>query len=268
MMHLLKLYFIFMKAAFQDRLQDRFYFIINTTGTFVSYGAEFLMIWLIVDRFNAVGDWSAAEVMVLFALNLTSYAIAGFFFNHSTAALSEHINSGRLDQVLTKPQPVLYTLIVSAGSHIGYISHIGLSFIVLVFALNNLGISLISINIVHLIVSLIGAALIQGSILLISGTINFWAIQGGGTVFGLIWTLRDFVKYPLSIYPVGLQVLLTFVIPLGFISYYPAHSIIGRDDVIFSDILTTMTPVVGIIFFVIALGFWTIGLRHYKSTGS
>jgi len=62
--------------------------------------------------------------------------------------------------------------------------------------------------------------------------------------------------------------IISFVIPLAFMNYFPSQVFLGRSDYIFSPALGYMTPIVGITLFLIALKFWNFGIRHYQSTGS
>jgi len=66
-----------------------------------------------------------------------------------------------------------------------------------------------------------------------------------------------------------LQFLLPFLIPVGFMSYYPATLFLNRTgDTLFSPIFASLTPLVGLCLFALAYSFWRVGLNRYQSTGS
>ncbi len=59
------------------------------------------------------------------------------------------------------------------------------------------------------------------------------------------------------------------MVPLAGISYYPSLAIMGRTDSLGSTVLLQyILPLTGVIFLLISLQIWKIGVRHYNSTGS
>ena len=74
-----------------------------------------------------------------------------------------------------------------------------------------------------------------------------------------------FVRYPLEIYNPVIIFFLTFVVPLGFINYYPAEIFLGKALYLQFALLA---PVIGVISLVISYSFWKFGLKNYASTGS
>ena len=77
------------------------------------------------------------------------------------------------------------------------------------------------------------------------------------------------VEYPISIYPKFLQFLLTTLIPLAFVSFYPVQQISGRQDFgLFPPVVRHLSLPVGIAFLLIAYAVFAAASKHYKSTGS
>ena len=75
-------------------------------------------------------------------------------------------------------------------------------------------------------------------------------------------------QYPLSLYNGWLRGLLTFVVPLATINYFPIRAILSLDSTVQGTIIAWISPLAGIAFLVVCLQFWRIGVRHYTSTGS
>lgn len=248
-------------------LEFRAAFVLGAVAQFLTYGAEFAVIWLLIDRFQQVGGWSAEEVMLLFALNLTSYAIAATFFFNTVGNLSAMIETGSLDQILRWPVPPFLTLAAS-NVNIAYVSHLALSVSTMAIAVKRLGIAVDLGFLASLAVVIAGAALVQGAVFVLTGSLNFWMTYGGDVLFGLLWDARELVKYPLDIYPIWIQVLLTFGLPLGFITYYPAQVILGREAGGLVQPGAWGVLAVGALLFCGAYGVWRLGLRRYNSTGS
>ena len=62
-----------------------------------------------------------------------------------------------------------------------------------------------------------------------------------------------------------LRFLLRWVIPFGFVAFYPATGILGRNPY---EGLTILAPVVAVGFALLTAVLWRLGVRRYESTGS
>jgi ABC-2 type transport system permease protein len=73
----------------------------------------------------------------------------------------------------------------------------------------------------------------------------------------------------MSIYNRWFRQIFTFIIPLATINYFPAHAILGRSDPLGSTaLLQWLSPLAGVVFLIVSLQVWRVGVRHYASTGS
>jgi ABC-2 type transport system permease protein len=77
------------------------------------------------------------------------------------------------------------------------------------------------------------------------------------------------VDYPLDIYADWMRRFVTFVLPIGFVSYYPALFLLDRPDPLgLPDWMRLMSPAAAVVLACLAWGGWRSGVRHYQSTGS
>jgi ABC-2 type transport system permease protein len=61
----------------------------------------------------------------------------------------------------------------------------------------------------------------------------------------------------------------TFVLPIGFVSYYPTLYLLNRVDPLgLPDWMRLMSPAAAVVLACFAWGGWCSGVRHYQSTGS
>lgn len=265
-MHYLSIYLEFIKIRLKSTIEHRSAFLWTALAQATSYSASFAMVWVMVKQFKTIGQWKAYEVMFLSALNLCSYALAGFFFYGLNYGLSRLVQTGEFDEILTKP---LNSLMYIASKYFlwGYLTHTALSIIIIGICINKLGVVLTSIKIVFLIITLISSALIQSSIFLFTATPCFWLVKNDiGAVVG---NIKNFIQYPITIYQKFIQIFMTVMIPFAFINFYPAQFFLGKNDFsIFHPVFQFLSPIVGVILFLISLKFWSFGINHYKSTGS
>lgn len=77
---------------------------------------------------------------------------------------------------------------------------------------------------------LISAIIIRCAIVIVPNAIVFWAPGVDSSVAVSIAEFGDFAKYPITIYGLGLQALVTLVIPYAFISFFPATYLFDTPD--------------------------------------
>lgn len=85
----------------------------------------------------------------------------------------------------------------------------------------------------------------------------------------MVYTIKSFVNYPITIFPRALQFFLTFLLPFAFINFYPAAMLLRKEiPAGYPAILPYLPPAVGIVAFVLSIRLWNWGLGHYQGTGS
>lgn len=111
---------------------------------------------------------------------------------------------------------------------------------------------------------LTSASLVMCSILIFAVATSFWIIQSH-FILMFFNKFKDYSKYPVSIFNSLLKFIFTFIIPIGFIAYYPSLFFLQDKEL---SILTYLSPVFGVLFFLLAYKFWMMGARKYNGTGS
>jgi ABC-2 type transport system permease protein len=76
-------------------------------------------------------------------------------------------------------------------------------------------------------------------------------------------------QFPLTIYRPWFRRFFTYVVPLACVSYLPVVAILDKHDPLGTPPwLQWLAPVAGLVFLMVALQFWKLGVRRYVSTGS
>jgi hypothetical protein len=110
-----------------------------------------------------------------------------------------------------------------------------------------------------LVVGVISGGLIFIALNLITCVTAFWIVDSV-PVTRLVFDNHQFAQYPLTIYPKAIGILLTWLIPYGFASFYPASYLLDRE---FGG-LAWLGPFVAAILLFIGYRFWQTGLRYYS----
>ena len=80
-----------------------------------------------------------------------------------------------------------------------------------------------------------------------------------------IFNMIAFGRYPQTIFPSPLRFLLRWIVPFGFVSFYPAQAILDHRPY---EGLMYLSPVIALGFVGLTVLFWRWGVRRYESTGS
>ncbi len=84
-------------------------------------------------------------------------------------------------------------------------------------------------------------------------------------MLGLAWKLREFAPYPMNIFDGVFRFAFTYVLPIGFIAFYPSQLFLHPHEV---SPLVYLSPVVGLGSFGLAYWIWMLGVNSYTGTGS
>lgn len=81
----------------------------------------------------------------------------------------------------------------------------------------------------------------------------------------LIMQLTGFKQYPLTIFPQKIQLLLTYVIPVAFVSYYPTVFLLEKQEMTLVFVFKLLIYLV--IVFSVFVSVWRYGIKRYESNG-
>ena len=110
---------------------------------------------------------------------------------------------------------------------------------------------------------------IYGSLWVATASVSFCAVASREAVNSITYGGRDANEYPLHIYRNWIRATLGWGIPLAFVAYVPSQWLLDADDPLgLPDWLVVGTPLVTVALTAVSIGIWTIGIRHYQSTGS
>ncbi len=77
------------------------------------------------------------------------------------------------------------------------------------------------------------------------------------------------VSYPMTIYQGWFKHFFIFVVPLAFVTYFPALYFLGKPDALgLPAVFQFLPPPAAAAFLALARAVWSFGVRHYQSTGS
>ncbi|MDR0670514.1 MAG: ABC-2 family transporter protein [Treponema sp.] len=261
------LYAQFIRLSFRGAMAHRSQYWAGIIAQWLSYGTRIAVLFIMVNNFDVLAGWTADEMVFMYSFDLLAYSLCAFCLFGPSTGLAAKVRSGEFDSALTKPlSPFVHELYTSFNP--GYVSHVSLTVVMLIVTGIRLKLSFSPLGLLVFLAMLAGAVLVQAAELNFCGAAGFFII-GENFVFDAISTTRDFTRYPITIYPAAVRFILTFVIPVAFMNFYPASVILGRGEGMpFSPLLGLFTPLVGLLLFFLSVKLWYRGLSKYQSTGS
>ena len=243
----------------------------NILGWLLSNPIQFLLgfaaIRFAVEQFGEINGWNYGQLAFLYGISVISHALSMIFFVQGWF-MGFYVIEGEFDRFLTRPMSVLYQFFFTNINVFGLTDLIP-GILVFLYGCVKTDFPFTVSNAVGILVMLTGAVLIRGGIYILLGSTSFWTKSAND--FGQ-FTQEIFDKttmYPLSMYPESLQLILTFLIPIGWVSFYPASELLGIEHSFSTGNLGVwITLGVGIITMLIAGFVFQTGLKKYESAGN
>ena len=243
----------------------------NILGWLLSNPIQFLLgfaaIRFAVEQFGEINGWNYGQLAFLYGISVISHALSMIFFVQGWF-MGFYVIEGEFDRFLTRPMSVLYQFFFTNINVFGLTDLIP-GILVFLYGCVKTDFPFTVTNVVGILVMLTGAVLIRGGIYILLGSTSFWTKSAND--FGQ-FTQEIFDKttmYPLSMYPESLQLILTFLIPIGWVSFYPASELMGIENTFSTRGMGVwITLGVGIAAMMIAGLVFRAGLKQYESVGN
>lgn len=267
-MDTIKLYKRFIIVYLKNQMEYRFTFFADMFMQVFTFIIVYLNIWILLNKFHTLQGWTYYEIMLLYNMNFFSYGLSGLFIWTPMRQLEGMVKQGTFDSILIRPiNPFLY-LLARQFNHV-FLGNIILSIAVFYVCFSSLVIHWTITKAVWFAVVLTGAFLIQSAIMILGGCVSFWIVKSTSLIDISIYSFRMFANYPIKIYKNWIQVILTFIIPYAFTSFYPVQYFLNKSEgALFHPVFQYATPVIGVALFTFSYFVWNLGINRYQSVGS
>jgi ABC-2 type transport system permease protein len=253
---------IFYKAAILTDLEYRANFAMQVVLSVfnVAFGIGGVIVFFLhTDR---IGDWSFHEVLIVLGLFQLFIGLIDSLLTPNMQDMIEHIRTGTMDFILIKPINSQFHASLRR-LNVWRLTDVLLGIGVIVYAANRLYIVFSLDKLLLFLVLLVCAGLILYSLVMLLVTTAFWLVDLEN-VMELLFTFYEAGRFPVSIFPAWVRALLTFVVPIAFVTTVPASVLLGRlkADVVLNSI--------GVAAFLLSLSmlYWRYAVRHYGSASS
>jgi ABC-2 type transport system permease protein len=248
-------------------MQYRANFIAGLLGVILWNVVNLALIGVLVTQFTSLKDWTLWELVFLYSLWLLAHSLYSVFFSH-TRQLEEYLIEGTFDQFLLRPASPLIQVL---GRELQYIESadmlIGVAGISLAYG--QLGLDWDVVKWSFFILAVISGAIIVWAIDLLIACSAFWTGRARGTYIIVAPFYGLVQQYPVDIFGNAFRIIVTSLIPVAFMNYYPSLFLLDKLDPASSNWwLSYMSPIVALVLIGIVSIVWRLALKQYTSSGS
>jgi len=258
------------KLALQSELEYSSYLVCWLFMIPIQIFSGIYVLKVIMERIGTLNGWTFGQVAFLYGLGVFSHGFQDMFFIQ-TRHIEYYVIQGEFDRMLLRPMGVFFQFCIGTVNLCGIFDLVP-GAIIFWYGCKEVGFRWTAENAFLIIVVIIGATLIQAAIYTITGSIAFWTKKSSVFVGVNLELFDKTTQWPMVIYPKWFIRFFSFLIPMGFVSFYPVCGLLGISSGIDMPIpidLAIWTPLVGIIWFIGGKTFFNRGLRKkYESAGS
>lgn len=244
-----------------EELQYRANLLASVVGTGFWLGTAVLTAALFFRQTPALGGWGFWQVVALLGVFNAVAGVVEAVLRPNVGRIVEHVRRGTMDLILSKPvdaqfQVTFRRIVIWRGVDI--VLGLGLTAAALVIGGRWPGI----VEVVAFVVALAAAVAIAYAIWLGLMSLAFWfvAVENLSILFDALY---ESARFPVTAYPGAIRFVLTYLVPMAWITTVPAGALTGRVGPGFA----LVSALVAAAALALTRLLWRVALRRYTSAG-
>lgn len=258
---------ILLRAGWRAAMSYRVSFLSAILGGMVLQGTQLLFIGVLLAKFNVIDGWRLNDIAFLFGMRLAAHAFYVVPFG-ALLSIDQAIQQGDVDRYLLRPAGT-YLQVVTRYAPLMALGDALLGFGALAIFAPQASVDWTPGKVAFLIAALVGGGLVETGMQTFLSGLSFRMTSTMSLRILADDTITRFSGYPLTMFSRWGFLSLTFLFPMAFIAYLPATVLLDRtDDLPIPAWLAEISPVGGLVVFVVGLVFFNRMIRSYNSPGS
>jgi len=256
----IKLLGLFWSTAIAAEIEYRVNFLLAAFSSLGNLAGSLFSLFLFYRTGYTFTGWSWTSALVVLGIFTLLQGFTATFLAPNLNRIVRHVQDGTLDFILLKPVRSQFWLSTHTLSPWG-IPDLVFGSIIIGYAGGKLGLK--SCDYLLSAVSLVCGLVILYSLWFLLGATSIWFVK----IYNVTEVLRGLLeagRYPIAAYPATYRFFFTFIMPVAFLTTFPAEAMLGRGQIIW--LMGGAFLAVGL--FLISTWFWRFALRFYTSASS
>jgi viologen exporter family transport system permease protein len=261
-MYYLKLIKTFFKINIQMSLAYRADTIVNILLNLLWLGWELLGLSIIFNNTQTLGGWGFGELIGLLGVFRLINTLMIALIWPNTEKFNQSIRDGSMDYTILQPVNSMF-LVTFSRITVWRIWDLLLAFVLIVVGIHMSGDITTPLSILTFLLLTVSGAIVIYSLWIVLIALTFWFTKFDNNVT-ILQALMDAGRYPVTVYPVWLRIIVTFIIPIAVATTVPLQAL--RGDLTLQRV--ALFAVIGVASFWVASQVWKAGLKRYSGASS
>jgi ABC-2 type transport system permease protein len=254
--------FTFLKVNLQMSLAYRADTVVNILLNLMWLGWELLSLRIIFDNTTSLGGWGPGELIALLGVFRLVNTLMAALIWPATEKFNTSIRDGSLDYTLLQPANSLF-LVSFSRIVIWRVWDLALATVLIIAGIRISGGGTEGPQLISFLLLAASGMLILYSLWIVMVALTFWFVKFDNNVT-ILQALLDAGRYPVTVYPPWLRMIVTFVVPIAVSTTVPLQGL--RGDLTGAGVLLFLA--IGAASFLIATQIWRAGIRRYSGASS
>ncbi|HMV29584.1 MAG TPA: ABC-2 family transporter protein [Anaerolineales bacterium] len=261
-MQTLKLLSAFFKVNVQMSLAYRADTIVNILLNLMWLGWELLSLNIIFNNTDTLGGWGMGELIALLGVFRLVNTMMIALIWPNTEKFNQSIRDGSMDYTILQPVNSMF-LVTFSRITVWRIWDLILAAVLIVVGVNMSAETTTAAQILTFILLAISGMIVIYSLWIVLIALTFWFVKFDNNVT-ILQALMDSGRYPATVYPAWLRLIVTFIIPIAVATTVPLQALRGELTIVQIFIFLG----VSVASFLIASQVWKSGLKQYSGASS
>jgi len=261
-MYFLRLISTFIKVNLQMSLAYRSEAVSEILLDIIWLAWELLSLQIIFSNTVSLGGWGKGELIALLGVLLMVNTFMSALIWPNTEKFNASVRDGSLDYMLLQPVNSMF-LVSFSRITVWRLADLVIAIVLISVGVNMAGEVTTPLNILMFTLLTISGSMVIYSLWIVLIAFTFWFTKFDNNVT-ILQALTDTGRYPVSVYPWWLRVIVTYIVPIGLATTVPVQALRGEltgwNVLIFIGV-----SVVGLF---IASQVWRIGVKRYSGASS
>jgi ABC-2 type transport system permease protein len=261
-MHNMRLLSAFFKVNLQMALAYRVDTAVNILLEILGLSWELISLSIIFSNTNSLGGWGLGELIALLGVFHLVNALMNVLIWPNTEKFNTSVRDGTLDYTLLQPADSMF-LVTFSRMVVWRLWDLVLGFILIVVGVRMSGLGTTIPQLLSFLLLSATGSMILYSLWIVMIAATFWFTKFDNNVT-ILQALLDTGRYPATVYPFWLRIIITFLVPIAVATTIPLQALRGELTILQILLFVGISAAS----FWVASRVWKGGVKKYSGASS